>query len=97
MLWASGAPVDGSSPRSSSVLGANNGLPPAGGRPDYPYSAALQHSDVIWTEETVARPFEVGPDVMVPGSNMPLQRMPNAADRAVLVAYLERITTPGGG
>jgi cytochrome c len=70
---------------------------PAGGHPDYPYSAALEHSDLIWTEETVARLFEVGPEVMVPGSKMPLQRMPSAADRAALVAYLKRITTPGGG
>jgi cytochrome c len=69
----------------------------AGSDPDYPYSAALEHSDLIWTEETVARLFEVGPDVLVPGSKMPLQRMPSAADRAALVAYLKRITTPGGG
>ena len=55
-----------------------------------PYPAILQHSDLIWTEETVARPFEVGPDVMVPGSKMPLQRMPSATDRAALVAYLKR-------
>jgi hypothetical protein len=27
---------------------------------------------------------------------MPLQRMPSAADRAALVTYLKRITTPGG-
>ena len=70
---------------------------PAGGHPDYPYPASLQHGDVIWTEETVARSFEVGPDVMVPGSKMPLQRIPNAADRAALVACLKRITTRGGG
>jgi cytochrome c len=69
----------------------------AGSDPDYPYSAALQHSDLIWTEETVARLFEVGPDVLVPGSKMPLQRMPSAEDRAALVTYLKRITTPGGG
>jgi cytochrome c len=69
----------------------------AGADPDYPYSAALQQSDLIWTEETVARLFEVGPHVLVPGSKMPLQRMPNAADRAALVAFLKRITTPGGG
>jgi len=68
----------------------------AGARPDYPYSAALEHSDLVWTEETVARLFEVGPDVLVPGSKMPLQRMPSAEDRAALVAYLKRITTPGG-
>ncbi|HEX6114084.1 MAG TPA: c-type cytochrome, partial [Geminicoccaceae bacterium] len=70
---------------------------PAGGHPGYPYSAALEQSDLIWTEKTVDRLFEVGPDVLVPGSKMPLQRMPSAADRAALVAYLKRITTPGGG
>jgi cytochrome c len=70
---------------------------PAGSHPDYPYSEALERSEVIWTEETVARLFEVGPDVMVPGSKMPLQRVPSAADRAALVAYLKRITTPGSG
>jgi cytochrome c len=70
---------------------------PAGSHPDYPYSEALEQSEVIWTEETVARLFEVGPDIMVPGSKMPLQRVPSAADRAALVGYLKRITTPGGG
>jgi cytochrome c len=68
----------------------------AGTHPDYPYSAALERSDVVWNEATVARLFEVGPEVMVPGSKMPLQRMPDAADRAALVDYLKRITTPGG-
>jgi cytochrome c len=68
----------------------------AGGHPDYPYSAALARSDLMWTEETVARLFEVGPEVLVPGSKMPLQRMPSAEDRAALVAYLRRVTTPGG-
>ena len=67
----------------------------AGSHPDYPYSAALERSDLVWTEETVARLFEVGPDVLVPGSKMPLQRMPNAGDRAALVAYLRRVTGPG--
>jgi cytochrome c len=68
----------------------------AGSHPGYPYSAALERSDLVWTEETVARLFEVGPEVLVPGSKMPLQRMPDAADRAALVAYLKRITKPGG-
>ena len=67
---------------------------PAGSRPDYPYSSALEESDLIWTEETVARLFEIGPDVMVPGSKMPLQRMPSAKDRADLIAYLKQITMP---
>jgi cytochrome c len=67
----------------------------AGSRPDYPYSAALARSDLVWTEETVARLFEVGPEVLVPGSKMPLQRMPDPDDRAALVAYLRRVTGPG--
>jgi cytochrome c len=67
----------------------------AGSHPDYPYSAALAQSDLVWTEETVARLFEVGPEVLVPGSKMPLQRMPSAEDREALVAYLRRVTGPG--
>ena len=66
----------------------------AGSRPDYPYSAALEHSHLVWTKKTVARLFEVGPQVLVPGSKMPLQRMPSAADRKALVAYLSRVTRP---
>jgi cytochrome c len=66
----------------------------AGSRSDYPYSAALEESDLVWTEQTVARLFEVGPEVLVPGSKMPLQRIPNARDRADLIAYLKQITAP---
>jgi cytochrome c len=66
----------------------------AGGHPGYPYSAALEKSDLIWTEATVARLFEVGPEVLIPGSKMPLQRMPDARDRADLIAYLKQITMP---
>jgi cytochrome c len=69
----------------------------AGSHPGYPYSSALEESDLIWTEETVARLFEVGPEVLVPGSKMPLQRMPSAKDRADLVAYLKEITMPDSG
>jgi cytochrome c len=69
----------------------------AGSHPDYPYSAALEQSDLVWTQETVARLFEIGPENLVPGSKMPLQRVPSAEDRAALVAYLKRITTPGSG
>jgi cytochrome c len=69
----------------------------AGSRGDYPYSVALQESDLVWTEHTVARLFEIGPDVLVPGSKMPLQRMPDARDRADLVTYLKRVTMPEQG
>jgi cytochrome c len=69
----------------------------AGSHPDYPYSTALEESDLIWTEETVARLFEVGPEVMVPGSKMPLQRLPSASDRADLIAFLKEATAPDAG
>jgi cytochrome c len=67
----------------------------AGSRADYPYSEALRVSGLVWTGETVARLFEIGPDRLLPGTKMPLQRMPDAGDRAELIAHLKRITAPG--
>jgi cytochrome c len=64
----------------------------AGSVPGYPYSRALRQSGIVWTEETVARLFELGPDRFVPGSKMPLQQMPSPQDRADLIAYLERMS-----
>ncbi len=66
----------------------------AGSHPGYRYSKALEESDLIWTEETVSRLFEIGPDHLLPGTKMPLQRMPSPKDRADLIAFLKRITTP---
>jgi cytochrome c len=66
----------------------------AGSRSDYPYSSALRSSTLVWTEATVDRLFEIGPENLVPGSKMPLQRMPSAEDRALLVDYLKQITAP---
>ncbi len=68
----------------------------AGSVPGYPYSRALAESGITWTEETVARLFEVGPEALTPGSTMPLQRLPDPADRAALVAYLRAVTGPPG-
>ena len=66
----------------------------AGSVATYAYSPALRESGIVWTEETVARLFDVGPDRFVPGSKMPLQRLPNPRDRTDLIAYLKRM---GGG
>ena len=60
----------------------------------YKYSKALTGSDLVWTEETVDALFAQGPHVFTPGSKMPLQQMPEAEDRAELIAYLKRITAP---
>lgn len=66
----------------------------AGSVPGYPYSQALRESDLVWTEETMSRLFELGPHEFVPGSKMPLQRLPEPRDRARLIAYLKRVTGP---
>ena len=58
----------------------------------YPYSDALTGIDLVWTPETVDRLFAQGPDVFLPGTKMPLQKMTNARDRADLIEYLESAT-----
>ncbi len=62
--------------------------------PGYPYSEALKRLDIIWTEETVSRLFELGPDEFTPGSKMPLQKMTDKAQRDALIAYLKVATAP---
>lgn len=69
----------------------------AGTAPGYGYSEALRHSDVVWTEETVDALFREGPDVVTPGSKMPIQRITAASDRADLVRFLKRATATAGG
>ncbi|MGL4322799.1 MAG: c-type cytochrome [Beijerinckiaceae bacterium] len=60
--------------------------------PGYHYSDALKKMDVVWTAETVARLFEVGPMAYTPGTKMPEQTVSNAQDRADLIAFLQRAT-----
>jgi cytochrome c len=66
----------------------------AGTLADYPYSEALRRSDIVWTEETIDRLFDWGPDRLTPGSKMPLQRMNDPDERAELIRYLRRATAP---
>ena len=66
----------------------------AGSHPDYSYSEALQKSDLIWSEETIDELFAIGPDHLLPGTKMPLQRMPDSQDRADLIAFLKQVTSP---
>ena len=65
-----------------------------GSHPDYSYSEALLKSDLIWSEETIDKLFAIGPDHLLPGTKMPLQRMPDSQDRADLIAFLKQVTTP---
>lgn len=60
--------------------------------PGYDFSDALKRLDIVWTPETVARLFEVGPSAYTPGTKMPEQRIGSEQDRAALVQFLERAT-----
>jgi cytochrome c len=60
--------------------------------PGYNYSPALKNLDIVWTPETVAKLFELGPATFTPGTKMPEQRISSADDRAALVQFLEKAT-----
>jgi cytochrome c len=60
--------------------------------PGYHYSEAFKKLDIVWTPETVARLFEIGPMAYTPGTKMPEQKITSAEDRAALVRFLERTT-----
>jgi len=60
--------------------------------PGYNYSEAIKHLDIVWTPETLARLFEIGPARYTPGTKMPEQRIGSREDRDALVKFLERVT-----
>jgi cytochrome c len=63
-----------------------------GSLPGYHYSEALRHMDIVWTPETVAKMFEVGPMAYTPGTKMPEQTIGSAEDRRALVEFLQKAT-----
>jgi cytochrome c len=60
--------------------------------PGYDYSPAFHALDIVWTPETVAKLFELGPASFTPGTRMPEQRIGKAADREALVRFLQKAT-----
>jgi cytochrome c len=60
--------------------------------PGYRYSAALKRMDIVWTPETVAKMFEVGPMTYTPGTKMPEQTIGAPEDRKALVEFLGKAT-----
>ncbi len=64
--------------------------------PHYPYSPPLRALDIVWTEANVAKLFELGPDVLTPGSKMPLQRITDQRQRDELIAFLRVATVDDG-
>ena len=62
--------------------------------PGYNFSPALKQMDIVWTKETVAELFNVGPMKYTPGTKMPEQRIGSPEDRKALVEFLEKATKP---
>jgi len=67
----------------------------AGAIEGYSYSPALIGKAIVWSEETIEQLFSQGPDVFVPGTKMPLQKMTNAAERDALISFLKKASETG--
>ncbi|MDJ1007073.1 MAG: c-type cytochrome [Paracoccaceae bacterium] len=64
----------------------------AGALEGYLYSQTLDGSDIVWTEATIDRLFDLGPDHYIPGSKMPMQRIVRPEDRRDLIDWLKKNT-----
>ena len=64
----------------------------AGSLSDYPYSDALLKSDIIWSKETIGQLFEKGPEIVTPGTKMPIQKIQKIQDRLDLINFLKDAT-----
>jgi cytochrome c len=60
--------------------------------PGYNFSEALKQLDIVWTPETVAKLFELGPAAYTPGTKMPEQRIGSAEERKALTDFLQKAT-----
>lgn len=60
--------------------------------PGYNFSPALQKLNIVWSPETVAKLFEIGPATYTPGTKMPEQKIGSPQDRDALVQFLEKAT-----
>ena len=61
--------------------------------PGYNFSPALKKLDIVWSKETVAELFQIGPAHYTPGTKMPEQTIGAEDDRKALVEFLARATT----
>ena len=62
----------------------------AGSVPDFSYSPAMRNSKIVWSDKTLDR-FLERPLQVVPGSTMTYDGVPDARDRADLIAYLKHM------
>lgn len=68
----------------------------AGAVRGFRYSDALVDAEFAWNRETLADLFRKGPDVFLPGTKMPLQRISDPERLTELLDYMEEITGPNG-
>jgi cytochrome c len=61
--------------------------------PGYNFSPALKQLDIVWSKETVAKLFEIGPAHYTPGTKMPEQTIGSPEERQALVDFLGRVTS----
>ena len=59
----------------------------AGSLEDFRYSPAMKRSGITWTAQSLEA-FIAEPQKVVPANRMPYDGLPNARDRADLIAYL---------
>ena len=64
----------------------------AGKLDGYKFSKAMAGSDLVWSDDTIDKLFDLGPDVFVPGSKMPMQKMTSEQDRRDLIEFLRMNT-----
>ena len=76
--------VNGVGPSLHAVFGRK-----AGGLDDFRYSPAMKRSGITWTPQALTT-FIADPQKAVPNNRMPFAGMPDAAERADLIAYLEK-------
>jgi len=70
-------------PRHCGLLGRR-----AGSVPGFDYSPAMKKSGIVWNEKTLNQ-FLSQPLATVPGTSMTYAGVPEASDRADLIAYLK--------
>ena len=61
----------------------------AGAFDDFRYSPAMKRANITWTAEELDK-FIADPQTVVPANRMPYAGMTDAADRADLIAYLQK-------
>jgi cytochrome c len=61
----------------------------AGEGADFRYSPAMKRSGIVWAPQTIDT-FIADPQAMVAANRMPYAGMPDAADRADLMAFLQK-------